>query len=119
LIIIFIRINVRPEKRKELSQTLLSIVEQVRKESGCLRADFYQNGENEEDFLGVEEWATQQDSEDHLRSDIFTVLMGARSLMARPPEIVIHSVSRSTKLVGGLNAEKITSGNKKGQFEHH
>ena len=88
----------RPEKRKELTQTLLSIVEQLRKESGCLHAGFYRNGENEEDFLVVEEWATQQDSDDHLRSDLFTVLMGAGTLMRRPPEIVIHTVDRSTEL---------------------
>jgi quinol monooxygenase YgiN len=86
---------VRPEKRKELTQTLLSIVEQLRKESGCLHAGFYRNGENEEDFLVVEEWVTQQDSDDHLRSDLFTVLMGAGTLMRRPPEIVIHTVSHS------------------------
>jgi quinol monooxygenase YgiN len=57
---------VRPEKRKELSQTLPSIVRQVRKQSGCLRAAFSQDVESEEDFLVVEEWATQKDSDDHL-----------------------------------------------------
>ena len=98
MVIIFIRINVRPEKRKELSQTLVSIVGQVRKESGCLHATFYQDVDNKEDFLVIEEWATQKDSDDHLQSDIFTVLMGAGSLMRRPPEIVIHTVSRSKEL---------------------
>jgi quinol monooxygenase YgiN len=57
---------VRPEKRKELSQTLPSIVRQVRKQSGCLHASFSQDVESEEDFLVVEEWATQKDSDDHL-----------------------------------------------------
>jgi quinol monooxygenase YgiN len=98
LVIIFIKINVRPEKHKELSQTLLSIVEQVTRESGCLHADFYRNGENDKDFLMVEEWATQKDADEHLQSDIFTVLMGAGTLMRRPPEIVIHTVDRSTEL---------------------
>jgi quinol monooxygenase YgiN len=98
LVIIFVRINVKPEKRKELSQTLHSIVGQLRKESGCLHAGFYQSVENEKDFLVVEEWATQKDSDEHLRSDIFTVLLGAGSLMCRPPEIVIHPVNRSTEL---------------------
>jgi quinol monooxygenase YgiN len=97
LVIIFVRIDVRPEKRKELSQTLQSIVEQVRKESGCLHARFYQEVESETDFLVVEEWATQKDSEDHLRSDIFTVLLGSGSLMRRPPEIVIRTVSHSSQ----------------------
>jgi quinol monooxygenase YgiN len=98
LVIIFVRINVRPEKRKELTQTLYSIVGKVRKESGCLQAGFYQDGENENDFLVVEEWATQKDSDDHLGSDIFTVLSGAGCLMVRPPDIMIHTVSGSTKL---------------------
>jgi quinol monooxygenase YgiN len=89
---------VRPEKRKELTQTLHSIVKQMRKESGCLRAVFYQDADNEEDFLVVEEWATQEDADDHLQSDIFTVLMGAGCLMTRPPEIVIHTVSHFTEL---------------------
>ena len=98
MVIIFVRIEVRPEKRKELSQTLLSIVEQVRKEGGCLRSGSYQNFENENDFLVVSEWATQKDSHDHLRSEIFTVLRGTECLMQRPPEIVIHTVDHSTAL---------------------
>ena len=98
MVITFVRMSVRPEKRKELSQTLLSIVEQVRKESGCLHAGFYENVDNETDFLVVEEWATQKDSDDHLRSDIFAVLTGAKCLLSRSPEIMIHTVSGSTEL---------------------
>ena len=98
MVIIFVRINVRPANRQELSQTFLSIVERVRKESGCLHADFYQDAENENDFLVVEEWATQKDSDDHLQSDIFTVIVGAGSLMSRPPEILRHTVFHSSEL---------------------
>jgi quinol monooxygenase YgiN len=98
VVIIFIKIKVRLVKRKELSQTLQSIAEQIRKEKGCLYAGFYQDVDSEEDFLVVEEWATQKDSDDHLQSDIFTVLMGAGTLMRRPPEIVIHTVNRSIEL---------------------
>ena len=98
MVIIFVRINVRPANRQELSQTFLSIVERVRKESGCLHADFYQDVENENDFLVVEEWATQKDSDDHLQSDIFTVIVGAGSLMSRPPEILRHTVFHSSEL---------------------
>jgi len=92
---------VRPEKRRELTQTLLSVVEKVRKENGCQHSGFYQDLENEEDFLVVEEWATQKDSDDHLRSDIFTVILGAGSLMHGPPEVIIHTVNRSTEFATG------------------
>ena len=97
MVITFVRIKARPEKRKELSQTFCSIVENVRGASGCLRAGFYQSAEEENDFFMVEEWATQEDSDEHLRSDIFTVLIGAGSLMHQPPEIISHTVSRSAE----------------------
>ena len=98
LVIVFIRIEARPEKRKELSQTLQSIVQRVGMERGCLHADLYQDTEKENEFLVVEEWATQKDSDKHLRSDIFTVLLGAGSLLSRPAGIVIHTISHSTEL---------------------
>jgi len=98
MILTFIKMNVRPEKRKELRQTISSIVDKVRKENGCVDSTFYQNAENENDFLIVEEWETRQALDDHLWSARFTVLMGARSLLSRPQEIMIHSVSESEEL---------------------
>ena len=45
-----------------------------------------------------ERWPRQKDWDDHLPSDIIAVLLGAGSLMRWPPEIVIHTVSRSSGL---------------------
>jgi quinol monooxygenase YgiN len=94
----FIKMKVRPEKRKELWQTLQSIVAQIRKENGCVNSNFYQNAENENNIVLIEEWETQKTWDDHLRSDIFMILMGAGSLLSRPPEIMIHTVSHSSEL---------------------
>lgn len=101
MILTFIKMNVRPEKRKELRQTIRSIVQEVRKENGCVDSTFYQNSENENDFFLFEEWENRQVLDDHLRSARFTVLIGARSLLSRPPEIMIHSVSHSSGLEAG------------------
>ena len=101
MILTFIKMNVRPAKRKELRQTIRSIVQEVRKENGCVDSTFYQNSENENDFFLFEEWENRQVLDDHLRSARFTVLMGARSLLSRPPEIMIHSVSHSSGLEAG------------------
>jgi quinol monooxygenase YgiN len=94
----FIKMKVRPEKRKELLQTIQSIVAQMRKENGCLNSNFYQNAENENDFFLVEAWENRKALDDHLRSVRFTVLMGAGSLLSQPPEIMIHTVSHSSEL---------------------
>ena len=90
--------RVLPEKRKELGQTLHSIVLQMKEESGCLESSFYQNAENENDFLIVEFWENRDALDDHLQSVRFTVLMGVRSLLTRPAEIILHTVSHSSKL---------------------
>jgi len=96
MILTHIKMNVRPEKRKELWQTISSIVQEVRRENGCVDSTFYQNAENENDFFVVEEWETRQELDEYLRSAGFTVMMGAGSLLSRPPEIMIHSVSESS-----------------------
>ena len=98
MILAFIKMNVRPEKHKELLQTFQSIVSQMRKENGCVESNFYRNAENENDFFLVEAWENRKTLDDHLRSVRFTVLMGASSLLSRPPEIMIHTVSNSSEL---------------------
>ena len=98
MILAFIKMNARPEKHKELLQTFQSIVAQMRKDNGCVDSNFYQNAENENDLFLVEEWENRKTLDDHLRSVRFTVLMGARSLLSRPPEIMIHTVSNSSEL---------------------
>ncbi len=92
-----IKMKVRPDKRKELWQTFQSIVAQMRKENGCLDSNFYQNAENENDFFLVEAWENSKALDDHLQSVRFTVLMGAGSLLSRPPEIMIYTVSNSSE----------------------
>ena len=98
MVLILIRFNGKPGKRKELIQTLIAVVEDVRKENGCLQAEFFQTAGNDENLLLVEEWANRKYFEAHLRSDIFAVLSGAGSLMIEPPTIVVHSVDHSEKL---------------------
>jgi quinol monooxygenase YgiN len=49
-------------------------------------------------FFLVEAWENRKTLDDHLRSVRFTVLIGAGSLLSRPPEIMIHTVSHSSEL---------------------
>jgi quinol monooxygenase YgiN len=97
LVIILIKMKVLPVKRRELLQTLNSIAKQVRNESGCLKAVVFQNVEDDNELLLIEEWSTQKDSDTHLDSDLFTILRGARVLMRQPPEIFITAVGQSSE----------------------
>lgn len=88
-----IRMKARPEKRKELLQTVLALAGQTREEKGCECWNFYQDVEDENAFVLTQEWESQEDLDEHLRSDAFDVLLGGVNLLCDPPEIGVSLFS--------------------------
>jgi quinol monooxygenase YgiN len=95
MIIVRIRMNVLPEKQKEVVQTLHSMIDKVGKEKGCMCYDVLCDIEGKAVFDLLEEWETREDLDRHIRSEEFTVLLGTKSLLANPMELKIHTVSHS------------------------
>ena len=90
--LLIIRMNVFPEKRIELSQTISSLSVSTRMENGCRRCDFCQSIEDENRFFLLEEWDTQESLKNHLKSDNFKVIRGTRNLLQEPyEEKTIHT----------------------------
>lgn len=81
-----------PEKRKELMQTLLSMLETKGKEKGCISYGIFSDIHKNTVFNLIEEWKTREDLNRYIRSENFSVLLGTKSLLAKPMEIKIHSV---------------------------
>ena len=98
MILTLVKLNTLAGKRKELWQTLQSIVAQMKMEEGCVDSSFYQQAEDENEFLLIGEWENPEALNDYLRSIHFKVLMGAKSLLSRPLEIAIHTVAQSSEL---------------------
>ena len=95
MVIIRITMKTLKEKRTEMMQTLLSMIEPARKEKGCLYYDVFCDIDGKTVFNLIEEWKTREDLDCHIRSEIFSVLLGTKSLLAKPLEIKIHTVSHS------------------------
>jgi len=83
------------EKRTEMMQTLLSMIEPAGKEKGCLSYDVFCDLEDNHVFSLIEEWETREDLDLHIRSERFSVLLGTKSLLVKPLEMKIHTVSHS------------------------
>ena len=83
------------EKRTEMMQTLLSMVEAAGKEKGCLSYDVFSDIDGDSVFNLIEEWETREDLDRHIRSERFSVLLGTKSLLSQPLGINIHTVSHS------------------------
>jgi quinol monooxygenase YgiN len=95
MIVVRIIMNVLPEKQKEVMQTLLSMIEPPGKESGYLSYGIFCDIEDKNVFNLISKWETRQDLDHHIRSGLFSVLLGTKSLLCEPPQIEIHTVSRS------------------------
>ena len=111
MIIFRITMDVLPQKQKEVMQTLLSMTETARRETGCLSYEVFFHMGGDTIFNLIEEWENREDLERHIRSERFSVLLGTKSLLAKPLEMKIHTVSRSegsvaVNVIRGLGPSK-------------
>ena len=95
MIIVRITMNAYLDKRTEVMQTLLSMIEPTGNERGCLSFQAFRDLEDKNGFHLIADWETVEDLERYLRSARFSVLLGTKSLLYDPPRIEIHTVSHS------------------------
>lgn len=93
MIVIRTILNVIPEKQKEVLQTLVSLISPLGNGSGCLSYRIFCDIEDKNVFNLISEWETRRDLDAHLKSEIFSVLLGTKSLLFEPMEIQIFAVS--------------------------
>jgi quinol monooxygenase YgiN len=95
VIIVRITMNAFLDKRTEVMQTLVSMIEPTENVRGCLSCHVSRDIEDKNVFSLIEEWKNREDLDDYFKSDRFSVLLGTRSLLCEPQQIEIHTVSHS------------------------
>ena len=95
MIIVRITMNTLLEKRTEVMQTLLSMIEPTENERGCLSFHAFRDIEDKNGFDLIAEWNSRADLDHYIKSDRFSVLLGTKSLLCEAPQIEIHTVSHS------------------------
>ncbi|MGD9730637.1 MAG: putative quinol monooxygenase [Desulfamplus sp.] len=85
--------KVFPEKQKEVLQTLISLIEPLGKKNGCLSYGIYYDIEDKNIFHLISEWENRQHLDKYMMSCRFGVLLGTKSLLSKPIEIKIFTVS--------------------------
>jgi len=96
MFIVIIKMKAMPEKCLELKQTLQALIISTQKVKGCVSHNVFRDIENDNRFSLVQVWQNRTDLDVHLRSDKFTVLIGAKSLLSQPPEITMNEVTHSS-----------------------
>ncbi|MFH1976081.1 MAG: antibiotic biosynthesis monooxygenase family protein [Pseudomonadota bacterium] len=95
MIIVRITMNVLPEKQKEMEQTLISMIWLMKQAAGCRSYVILSDVENINLLNLIGEWRTRKDLDNHLKSEIFSIFLGTKSLLKEPLGIHIYTVIKS------------------------
>ncbi|MGB5985453.1 MAG: antibiotic biosynthesis monooxygenase [Desulfobacterales bacterium] len=95
MIVVCITMNALPEKNLELLQTLASLIGPTENETGCWSYTIACDIQDENCFNLLQKWDTRKGLDHHIGSQRFGVLLGSKGLLCEPPQIQIHTVSRS------------------------
>jgi quinol monooxygenase YgiN len=95
---------VRSERRNDLLETMRGMLEPARVERGCLSYRLYEDVENRDAFVLMEEWATQEDLERHISKDNQQRLLTLLDLLSEQPELRFNTVSHTAgmELIGDV-----------------
>ena len=102
MIVITIKMDIPQDKTKELLQAMLVIRERMRTENGCIECDFLKDVEDDNSYRLVGKWQREDDLNNHLQSEGFSVVLGAMSLLQKQAEIRLEVVS-STKGIEAIH----------------
>jgi quinol monooxygenase YgiN len=94
-ILVTLKMIVRPERRSDLLETMKGMLEPTRVERGCLSYRLYEDVENRNAFVLLEEWATQKDLESHISKDNQRQLLALMDLLSEEPELRFNTVSHT------------------------
>jgi quinol monooxygenase YgiN len=109
MIVVRIIMNALPDKQKEVVQTLLSMMSTMEKLKGCLNYSLLCDLQDKNLLCVLEEWEDREKLDHHLKSDMFGVLLGTRSLLRHPHGIHIYTVQHAE----GMNAVRTARDKKK------
>jgi quinol monooxygenase YgiN len=100
MIVVTLRVLVSPENRRELVQTVRSLLRNIQGQKGCLGSHLYCELGDEDALCLIEEWETQEDLNNYFRSDEFAILFGAINLLRKSSGIDFRLLTP----MGGIEA---------------
>ena len=82
-----------PEKRRQVLAALRSVQGPTQAEPSCAASQVYEEDGPDSAILYVEEWNSESEFRDHVRSELYRRVLAAIDLSKSAPEVCIYSVS--------------------------
>ena len=75
-------------KQTELFQAIGDLSRKIARETGCISCQFYQNPQNADELVVIEEWKHETTARAHLESENLALLVGACSVLTQKVSVV-------------------------------
>jgi quinol monooxygenase YgiN len=99
MIVVVGRVVTDAGRREDLKRIGQAVARASREEDGCLSYRLYEDTENENEFVFVEEWESQEALERHFATPHIGEFMGAvPDAVASRPDVKFHTVERTVDL---------------------
>jgi len=95
MILVTLKMKAQPERRYDLLETMRGMLEPARVERGCLNYNLYEDVEDRNASILIEEWATEEDLERHIRTDHQRRVLALMDLLSEQPELRVNTVSHT------------------------
>ena len=98
MIIVTLRIKVPSARRKDFLDSARLIIGPTKVQPGCVSCEFYQNLNDPDSVLFVEEWQSRKNLEYHIKSDPYRIILSLMELSDEAPEIKMNTISKTEGL---------------------
>ncbi len=99
MIVVVGRVTSDAEKREQLIAVAQAVASASRDEDGCIAYRFYEDSEQPNHFVFVEEWADQSALERHFATaHIDTFMRSIPATITTPPDVKFHTIASSVDL---------------------
>jgi len=88
-----VRLFPAPEKRRQILAALRSVQGPTQAEPSCAASQVYEEDGPEAAILYVEEWESESEFRDHVRSELYRRILAAIDLSQSAPEVCFYNVS--------------------------
>ena len=94
MILSTIRLFPSPEQRRQILAALRSVQGPTQAEPSCSASQVYEEDGPEQAILYVEEWKSESEFRDHVRSNLYRRILAAIDLSRSAPEVSFYHVSK-------------------------
>ena len=92
LVIVLLQLKVEPEKRFHILKTVHAIIGPAKAQAGCQLCEFYSNTQNDDELVLLQIWDSQENLEDHIRSEEFRSVLAVMDNAIAPPKISFNTI---------------------------